>query len=144
VSDRYMPGDWVVPAVNDINREFFTSGELRLQKCRSCGIVQHPPVEVCNECQGFDFEYVAAAPEGVIDSYTIVHHPVHEMLKSLVPYNVAVISVSEYPHVRIVGNVVDASRDDVQIGRKVVAHWVTVFSNESTEPVQLAQWKLSD
>ena len=42
---RYLPEGWTLPAVTDENRAFFTSGELMVQRCSSCGTVQHPPEE---------------------------------------------------------------------------------------------------
>lgn len=141
-SARYLPSDWVLPAVDQWNRAFFTSGEIRLQKCARCAKVQHPPIEICNVCQGFEFEYVAVSPHGLIDSFTIVHHPVHAALKDVVPYNVCVIALSEYPDVRIVGNIIDATASQIAIGRPVTATWTMLASDD--EQFALPQWKLNE
>jgi uncharacterized protein len=143
ISERYMPADWVLPAITPYNREFFTSGEIRVQRCAGCGTVQHPPIDVCNVCQGFEFEYVTAAPSGVIDSYTIIHHPVHASLKDLVPYNVCVIALTDYPHVRIVGNVIAAPPAKISIGRQVTATWAVIPGTDDQPDVMLPQWKLT-
>jgi uncharacterized OB-fold protein len=141
-SARYLPEDWVVPAITAYNREFFTSGEMRIQKCLSCGSVQHPPLDVCNVCQAFEFEYVTAAPHGVIDSYTIVHHPVHVSLNDRVPYNVCVIALADYPQLKIVGNVIDAPPAEIGIGRRVTATWAVIPGTEDQPEIILPQWKL--
>jgi uncharacterized protein len=141
-SERYLPEDWVIPAITPYNREFFTAGEIRVQKCITCGSVQHPPLDVCNVCQGFEFDYVTAAPYGVIDSYTIVHHPVHADLNDLVPYNVCVISLADYPQLRIVGNVIDAPSAEIGIGRRVAATWAVIPGTDDQEEILLPQWKL--
>jgi uncharacterized protein len=142
-SKRCLPDEWVVPAITPENRAFFTSGELRLQRCRSCATVQHPPGEVCHACQAMEFDYVAAAPRGVVETFTIVHHAVHPMLKQNVPYNVAVISIRDYPHVRIVGNVIDVAPEQMRIGMPVACTWAEVQrEGDGPEPVTmyLPQW----
>ncbi len=125
-SRRLLPDDWIVPAITPENRAFFTSGELRLQRCTACGVVQHPPGEVCHACQTMEFDYVAARPMGVVETFTIVHHVVHPTLKQNVPYNVAVISLRDYPHVRIVGNVIDVAPERMRIGLAVRCTWAEV------------------
>src|SRR6185295_13554780 len=111
--DRYLPGGWTLPALTDENRAFFTSGELRLQHCRACGAVQHPPADVCSTCQGLELDDVPAEPVGSVASYTIVHHPLHPMLKDAVPYNVVIVSLRDHPELRIVGNLVDVRPDEI-------------------------------
>lgn len=125
-SRRLLPDEWIVPALTPENRAFFTSGELRLQRCRACATVQHPPGEVCHVCQAMEFDYIAAPPHGVVESFTIVHHVVHPMLKQNVPYNVAIISLRDYPNIRIVGNVIDAAPEQMQIGMAVACTWAEV------------------
>jgi 3-oxo-4,17-pregnadiene-20-carboxyl-CoA hydratase alpha subunit len=142
-SERYMPADWPLPQVNDFNRSFFTQDSLMLQKCAGCQAIQHPPGEFCYSCGVFDFEYVEADARGTISSYTIVHHPVHEMLVPLVPYNVIVVELDAYPHVQIVGNLVDATNDDARIGTAVVGVWTDPLNSDFQEPVRLLQWRLA-
>lgn len=142
-SRRLFPDDWIVPAITPENRAFFTSGELRLQRCAACGVVQHPPGEVCHACQAMEFDYVAARPLGVVETFTIVHHVVHPMLKQNIPYNVAVISLLDYPHVRIVGNVIDAAPDQMRIGLPVRCTWAEVqreSESVGTAALYLPQW----
>ncbi len=143
ISRRYMPEQWIIPAITPENRAFFTSGELRLQRCRSCAAVQHPPGEVCHACQAMDFDYIAARPQGVVETFTIVHHAVHPMLKQNVLYNVAVISLRDYPHVRIVGNVIDVAPEQMRIGLPVSCTWAEVRrEGGGAEPVTMyiPQW----
>jgi uncharacterized protein len=142
-SKRFLPQEWIVPAITPENRAFFTSGELRLQRCASCGVVQHPPGEVCHACQGMDFDYIAARPQGVVETFTIVHHAVHPMLKQNVPYNVAVISLRDYPHVRIVGNVIDVAPEQMRIGLPVTCTWAEVRregSDAGQVTIYIPQW----
>jgi uncharacterized OB-fold protein len=142
-SKRLLPDEWIVPAITPENRAFFTSVELRLQRCRSCTAVQHPPVEVCHACQAMEFDYIVARPQGVVETFTIVHHVVHPMLKQNVPYNVAVISLRDYPRVRIVGNVIDVAPEQMRIGLQVSCTWAEVRrEQDGAEPVTIyiPQW----
>ncbi|HEY2107089.1 MAG TPA: OB-fold domain-containing protein [Candidatus Binataceae bacterium] len=142
-STRFLPAEWIVPAITPENRAFFTSGELRLQRCRACGVVQHPPGEVCHACQAMEFDYIAAPPLGVVETFTIVHHVVHPMLRQKVPYNVAVISLRDYPHVRIVGNVIDVAPERMRIGLPVACTWAEVRrEGDGAEPIAIyiPQW----
>jgi uncharacterized protein len=138
---RYLPQEWTLPAITPENEAFFCGGregELRLQRCVGCATVQHPPSEVCVNCQSMDFEYIAVAPTGTVVSYTIVHHPVHPSLRPMVPYNVVVVSVDEHPLVRIVGNVIDVEPAGVEIGLPVTCTWA-----EAGDDIYLPQWKRS-
>jgi uncharacterized OB-fold protein len=142
-SKRYLPDNWILPALTPENRAFFTSAEIRLQRCRCCGAVQHPPGEVCNVCQAMEFDYIAARPEGVVESFTIVHHVTNPTLKQNVPYNVAIVSLRDYPHVRIVGNVIDAAPDQIRIGMPVMCTWAEVRrEGDGADPIvmYLPQW----
>jgi uncharacterized protein len=140
-SDRYMPQEWALPEVTDVSRAFFTSGELRLQRCRQCEAVQHPPLDVCHTCRSFEFDYVTAEPKGIVDSFTIVHHPFNGLLDERVPFNIAVITLPDHADVRIVGNVIDAEPDDMAIGLAVDAVWVDIPDNGDGVAVKLPQWR---
>lgn len=104
---RYLPDGWTLPALNEHNAEFFTRGELVLERCALCGHVQHPPTGVCVACQSLDTAPHAVEPHGTIDAWTIVHHPVNPLLRDRVPYNVVVVVLDEFPHVRLIGNLID-------------------------------------
>jgi uncharacterized OB-fold protein len=140
-SARYMPDGWVLPAVDDLNEEFFTSGELRLERCPECGHVQHPPSGVCTACQHVGCEHVTVEPRGVIESWTVVHHAVHPMLQGRVPYNVVVVALGDHPHVRIVGNLVDAGDEEIRIGAPVRATWTPPIPEDAARGVRLLQWR---
>jgi uncharacterized protein len=139
-SPRYLPEALPVPEVNEANRAFFTSGELRVQTCRSCRIEQHPPVEICSQCGGFEFDYPASRTSGTVSSYTIVHHPTHPALTDAVPYNVVIVELDDHPGLRVVGNLVGAMDERPVIGQRVVAGWTTPIKRDGQDPVRLLQW----
>ena len=51
-----LPDDWALPALTPFNEAWFTSGALVVQRCTSCGTLQHPPEEICHVCGGMTFD----------------------------------------------------------------------------------------
>ena len=137
-----MLDDWVLPAIDDVNRAWFTSGELTLQACASCGRVQHPPEEVCHACGGELFVGRVVAPTGVVHSYTVVHHPVNKALAQHVPYAVVLVALDELPHIRVVGNVLDVAPGEVRIGMTVHAVFPERIADDG-EVVRMPQWTVA-
>jgi uncharacterized OB-fold protein len=141
-SKRSLPEGWTLPRPTDYNRPFFTSGELRVQRCEACGLVQHPPMDVCRRCQSQRFAYETATGTGSISSFTIVHHAVDRRLEASVPYNVVVVALDDHPSVMVVGNVVDAGPDELAIGAKVRCTFAEVEDELAGETLWLPQWEL--
>ncbi len=50
-------------------------GELRIQSCRDCGALRHPPGPMCMDCGSPNPKYVVAAGTGEVFSYVVHHHP---------------------------------------------------------------------
>jgi uncharacterized OB-fold protein len=139
---RYLPSDWRLPVLTPENHAFFTSGELVVQQCRRCGLVQHPPIEICHHCQSFEFDYVTAEPVGDVVSVTVVHHATHPILAEAVPYNVVVVALRDHPGVHIVGNVVGAEPNAIKVGTTVRAQWAAVAGLDAAETIiRLPQWE---
>jgi len=134
-----MPDRWTLPALDARNRAFFTSGRLVLQKCARCGVVQHPPEEMCHACHSMDFETRECRGRGTVYSFIVAHHAANPALRERVPYAVILVSLDEMPEVRIVGNLLDVSPDRVWIGMPVRTVWERI--EESGETLQLPQWK---
>jgi uncharacterized OB-fold protein len=144
---RYFPADWPLPQITDVNRAFFTSGRLMLQRCRSCAQVQHPPHDICHRCQADAFDAVEASGLGTVDNVTIVHHAGDPRLAGRVPYNVVIVTPDDHPDVRIVGNVVGADTVPVEsgaieIGAPVRCVFTEVPDPDTGETLTLPQWEL--
>lgn len=133
-----LPDGWTLPEVTDLNRSWFESGTLAIQRCADCGVRQHPPEELCHRCGAMEFDVDVLAPTGTLHSYTVVHHPVHPMLADAVPYVVALVRLDEDPQIRVVGNLLEVDPADVAIGLPVRAVWVERSDTEST--VRVPQW----
>jgi uncharacterized OB-fold protein len=129
------PPDWATPVVTPVNREWFTSGTLAVQRCTACAALQHPPEEVCHQCGATDFQYRAVAPRGTVYSFVVVHYAANPALAGSVPYAVALVSLDEQPEVRVVGNIPSIDPAEVRIGMPVEAYW------DEREDVLLPQWR---
>ena len=136
---RFMDG-WVLPTLDDTNREFFTSGRIILQACAGCQTVQHPPEDVCHACGGTEFQGCEASGSGTLYSYTVVRHPLHPILAERVPYTIAVVSLADRPEVRVTGNLIDSAPEDVRVGLPVRAVWEEIPDPEGGETIRLLQW----
>ena len=137
---RYMPDEWPLPELDATNRPFFTSGRLLIQQCSACATLQHPPEEVCHHCQGIEFGSVQCRGTATIQSYVVVHHPTHPLLKDRVPYGVALVQLEDHPEIRILGNVLGLEPAELAIGLPVEVVFEEV-TDENGEHLALPQWR---
>jgi uncharacterized OB-fold protein len=69
---------------------------LLLQRCASCGHVQHHPRYLCTACGATDgLGWVESSGAGVVDTFTVVHRAPRPEL--VTPYVVARVRMSEGP-----------------------------------------------
>src|ERR1035438_6845545 len=128
--------------------EFFwagtAAGELRLQRCEGCGALRHPPGPMCPQCgsaqdgsaQSGSIQggaagpgYLTAAGTGEVYSYVVHHHP--PVPGKQLPIVVALVQLPE--GVRMVGELIGVSPDQVRIGLPVQVEFVRV-DDELTLP----------
>lgn len=138
---RHLGDQWMLPELEPLNREWFTAGVLRLQRCGACGADQHPPEDVCGGCQSQDLGFRDCAGTGRVESAVVVHHAVHPALKERVPYAVVVVSLDDAPGCNAIGNVVDALPGEIEIGQAVTAVFETVEDEANGETLQIPLWK---
>jgi uncharacterized protein len=139
---RVLGDGWSLPALDALNRAFFTTGALVLQQCRSCAHTQHPPEEVCEACQAIVFDDFVSAGRGRVESVAVVHHPVHPALAGRTPYAIVLVSVADAPGILIAGNVVGAAPDSVRIGDAVRVAFEQVADPKGGQPYQIPQWEI--
>ena len=127
---------WPHPAMS-LDTAFFwegtAAGELRIQRCASCGTLRHPPRPCCAACLSFDWDHVVAGHRGEIVSFVVHHYPPIPPFEP--PYVVALVGLPE--GVRLVGNVLDAGSGDVAIGMGV-----TLELGRVSDDLVLPQWRL--
>jgi uncharacterized OB-fold protein len=95
--------------------EGIEAGELLIQKCKSCGLLRHPPRPMCSACQSLEWEGVPSAGSGTVYSYTVLHHP--KIPGYDFPLAVALIDLEE--GTRIVANVAGCEPDALEVGMKL-------------------------
>jgi hypothetical protein len=111
------------------------AGELRIQRCESCGTLRHPPGPCCPACGAMNQGYVVAAGTGEVYSYVVHHHP--PVPGKRLPMVVALVQLPE--GVRMVGEMPGVRPDQVRIGLPVRATFVRV-----DEDLTLPAWQLSE
>jgi uncharacterized OB-fold protein len=131
-----LPDDWGLPQLTPTNEAWFTSGSLAIQRCDACSTLQHPPEEICHACGAMDFDVEVLEPRGTVHSYTVVHYPAHPALADSVPYTVALVSLDDVPHLRVIGNI----DGEVHIGMPVVPYWEERAADDGTV-IRLPQWR---
>ena len=98
-------------------------GELVLQRCTSCGLVQHKPRANCVRCLTDTIEHVVASGRGTIHTFTVTHQNVVPPFNAQLPYVLAYVELEEGP--RVLTNIVDADPATIAIGQPVVADFAS-------------------
>jgi uncharacterized OB-fold protein len=144
MSSLYLPADMPapVPEADGLDRPYWEgtlAGELRVQRCRDCGVWQWGPEWICHRCLSFSMGWEAVEPRGRIYSWERAWHPVHPALRGHGPYIVVLIELPAADGVRMLGNLVGDPRQDVRIGDAVEA----VFERHEAAqtPYALVHWK---
>lgn len=107
----------VLPAVDDLNRPFWTGGEegeLRFWRCQACGYWLHPPSPRCPNCLSKELAVEAASGRATLHTYTINHQSWYPGLDP--PYVIAIVELPEQPGLRLTTGLVDVGLDEVVIG----------------------------
>jgi len=138
---RVLGENWALPALDDDNRAFFTSGKLVVQQCSQCEKFQHAPEDICQSCQSFELHNFESQGQGKVESVAVVDHAIHPSLKDKVPYAIVAVSVDDAPGVLIVGNVIGKAPDDIRIGDNVSVVFEEVDDERSGERLRIPQWQ---
>jgi acetyl-CoA acetyltransferase/uncharacterized OB-fold protein len=104
-----------------LDTEFFwTSGAdavLRIQECRSCAALIHPPQPLCRYCRSHDLGVREVSGQATLASFTVNHRFAVPGLKP--PYVVAQVALVEDARVRLTTNIIDADPDDLVLGMRL-------------------------
>jgi uncharacterized OB-fold protein len=95
-----------IPKPTPETQEFWDGarrGELRIQRCRSCGRAYFFPRPFCPNCSSRDVEWFTASGKGRLYSYVISHRPAYGF-DDFTPYVIAVVQLDEGP--RMMTNIV--------------------------------------
>lgn len=98
-------------------------GELVLQRCQTCQVVQHRPRGFCVSCLSDDIEHFVASGRGEVYTYSIVRQNQMPQFRNALPYVVAYVQLEEGP--QLLTNIVDCDPDTVSIGMSVRVDFVS-------------------
>jgi len=90
-------------------------GELRVQRCDTCGHFVFIPHPTCTRCHADTLRWVTSSGRGTVYSYTVVHRPPRPAFE--VPYVVAIVELEEGWH--MLTNLVDVAPEAVTVGLAV-------------------------
>ena len=96
--------------------DFCNEGELRAQRCSSCGDLRYPPRPTCPRCGSTDHEWQLLSGRGKVYTYAISHQAIHPALEGRVPFTTLVVELDEGP--RMTSNLIEGS-GPVEIGTPV-------------------------
>ncbi len=109
-----------LPLVTVENEFFWTSGadgKLRLQKCRACESLVHPPAPVCRYCRSRNIGVRELSGTGTLAGFTINERFSLPGLPA--PYVIAQVAIAEDPRVRLTTNIIEADPEALELGQQV-------------------------
>lgn len=107
--------------------QHLAAGVLHLNCCEDCGSAHHPPSPICPKCRSFNVGWKPATGKAVLNSYTIVRHPVHPAFKDQVPYIVTLVDLEE--GVRLVSGLPYGMDVELEVGMALECHVVQIDEN---------------
>ncbi|MEM9174318.1 MAG: Zn-ribbon domain-containing OB-fold protein [Myxococcota bacterium] len=125
MTDEERNPAYSAPAIDWESRAYWEGagrGELVLQRCRDCGVVQHRPRGLCATCLSDDVEHFVASGRGSVYTYSVVRQNQMPAFATAVPYVVAYVELEEGP--QLLTNIVGCDPDDVSIGMAVQVDFV--------------------
>lgn len=125
-----------LPQLTPANEWFWTSGadgRLRVQGCRDCSALVHPPVPICPACRSREWEPREVSGRATVVGFTVNEHPWLPGFDP--PYVIANVALEEDPTARLTTNVVGCEPSDVHIGMRVTVRfeqhedvWLPLFA----------------
>ena len=114
------------PAIGRDNAFFWEgveAGELRIQQCRACSLLHHPPQPICRSCGSTDMGYVVSTGRGVVYSHVTHHYPPLPGVER--PHTVLLVELEE--GVRLVSEwAADARPANTYVGQPVTVAFTKV------------------
>ena len=108
----------ILPPETEVSRPFWEGcreGELRLQRCGSCGEYQFYPRIICSHCSSSELSWEVVSGLGKVASFSVVQRAISPAY--IAPYVVALIDLDEGP--RMMSSIVGCEPEDVSVGAAV-------------------------
>jgi hypothetical protein len=114
-------------------------GELVLQRCRDCHVVQHRPRGLCVSCLSDEVESFVASGRGEVYTYSIVRQNQASAFRNALPYVVAYVQLEEGP--QLLTNVVGCDPESVSIGMPVRVDFVVPETPAGEAPLGVPRFR---
>lgn len=124
-----MTADWtetpsfLVPVPNEEDAEFWQGarrGELRIQRCTTCGLHQHYARFLCSHCGETTLEWVTAAGLGTVYSFTVIRQNGVPPFRDRLPFVVATVDLDE-PGARLIAAMPTVAPEAARVAMRVRA-----------------------
>jgi uncharacterized OB-fold protein len=115
----------LVPRPSPEDREFWEGarrGELRIQRCTTCGQHQHYARLLCSHCGEQTLEWITARGNGTVYSFTVVRQNGVPPFNERVPFVVTVVDLDE-EGARMIGAAPKLAPDAARVGMRVRAEF---------------------
>ncbi|WP_330255708.1 OB-fold domain-containing protein [Nocardia sp. NBC_00565] len=136
------PSGRPLPLLTQDNEFFWTSGadgRLRIQECRSCAALIHPPQPVCRYCRDRRMGARIVSGFATLIGFTVNHRFASPGLET--PYVVAQVAIEEDPRVRLTTNAVECDPADLVLGMRMQVVfqpdgdvWLPLFRPTAEQP----------
>ncbi|MGO9508737.1 MAG: thiolase C-terminal domain-containing protein [Mycobacterium sp.] len=104
-----------------VENEFFwasgADGKLRLQECKACESLIHPPAPVCRYCRSRDIGIRELSGRATLAGFTINER--FSLPGLVAPYVIAQVAIAEDPRARLTTNIVDSDPGGLELGQQV-------------------------
>jgi acetyl-CoA acetyltransferase/uncharacterized OB-fold protein len=113
-----------LPQLTPANEWFWTSGadgRLRIQGCRDCDALVHPPVPICPACRSRDWEAREVSGRATVVGFTVNEHRWLPTMEP--PYVIANVAIEEDPSARLTTNIVGCDPSAVHVGMRVAVRF---------------------
>ena len=110
--------------------------EFVAQRCDDCGRLRFPPTPSCWFCLSPKTTWAQLSGRGTVWSFILMHQLYYPAFADELPYPVAVIETEE--GVRLISNLVEVAREDIEIGMAV-----EVVFDDVTDEVTLPKFRPS-
>lgn len=128
-----VPDEWTKPFWDAAKR-----GSLELQRCQSCGHIQHPPSATCENCVSTDLKFEPVEGGGEIYAYTYMYHTGDKRFAPAVPYASIIVELDAAPGALLAGNLLGVPHTEAKVGRRV-----EVVFEPLNDEITLPQFRLA-
>jgi uncharacterized OB-fold protein len=81
---------------------------------------------MCSTCGSFDLTWESVNPAGKVYSFVVQHQRTGGRFDADLPFAAAVVTLTDEPHIRLFGRLVDVAVSRVHIEMPVIGHYLDV------------------